>query len=83
MLFRSVDELAMLRVGEAGNADQIAAGGLATESRAVCAALAVEAWLKQAMPDLLTYVPPKTVTKETATSVEQRLVQRFLGEVLR
>src|SRR3990167_758573 len=78
-----VDELAMLRVGEAGDADQIAAGGLATESRAVCAALAVECWLKQAMPDLLTYVPPKTVTKETVTSVEQRLVQNFLGGILR
>lgn len=78
-----VDELGMLRVGERDDADEIGAGGLSQDSRAVCAALAVKAWLDMAMPDLLTYVPPKEPTKESPTSVEQRLVQGFLGGVLR
>ncbi len=77
-----IDELAALRRGESGDHDQIEGSGTMHDSRALCAALAVEVWLKQAMPDLRGLLAPKEIEKGTPATVEGQLVGTFLNRLL-
>ena len=73
-----IDELAMLRRGEAGDNDQIEGASATSDARAICAAMAVECWLKTALPDLDRLIAKKEPGPKDAKSVEQRLVQDYL-----
>ena len=78
-----LDELSWLRQGEGGDHDEIAAGGTMRDDRAIAAALAVEAWLKMAMPDLLEWISPKEPDRLSPKSAEHRLVSNFLNGLTR
>jgi hypothetical protein len=75
-----IGQLSGLRRGEDGNQDKVA-GGAAEESRAVCAAMAVEAWLGQAMLELSNIISPRDVDRDTPTEVVQNQVADFLWMV--
>ena len=78
-----VDNLGALRRGEAGDNDRIAAGAQQSDARAMCAALAVECWLRTALPELQGMIFPQVPGPGEATSVGQRMVQTYLGDVVR
>ena len=78
-----LDELAALRRAESGDADEIKAGGtILSDSRAVCAALSVEVWLRTAMPDLPMLTAPKEPLKPRAATVGEHVVASYLGRLL-
>jgi hypothetical protein len=77
-----LDELAALRRGEEGDNDQIAGGAGQSDSRAICAALGVQAWSSTAIADLDVVLAPREPGPEVATSVQQRMVQHWIGSAL-
>lgn len=79
---RLIDEMASMRRGEDGDNDQIEAGGQGSDAHVLTAAMAVEAWLHSAMPDLLALVRPQAVDPDMPTTAGERLVKNFLSRVL-
>lgn len=77
-----IDELAMLRRGETGDNDQIEGASGTNDARAICAAMAVECWLKTALPDLERLIAKREPTKRDAVSAQQRLVQTYLRRAM-
>ena len=68
-----VDELAQMRRGGDGNNDQISAG-----ARAMTAAMAIESWLEQAMPVLISTVPPKKPVVWAPEHIGEAMTMAFL-----
>jgi len=76
-----VEELSALRRGgQDGNNDRISTGGAVSDSRAVCAALAVEVWQNRAMGDLISMVTRKTPDPRQPRTVAETLVRGFLRQ---
>jgi len=75
-----VDTLALLRRGEDGNRDSV--GAMSGDSHAMCAAIAVEMWLRTAMPDLINMVAPKEPEPDDPRTVPERLVGSYLAGVV-
>jgi len=75
-----IDEMASLRRGEHGDHDEIAAGGTNSDARALCAALAVECWMKQGIPLLSAYMAPREISPMAPTHAGQRLVQSYMHQ---
>lgn len=78
-----VDELAMLRRGEAGDRDMIAGGGDSSEERALTAAHAVECWLTTAMPELVSMVAPKEPPPEAPRHPSEAMLAAFFADRMR
>jgi hypothetical protein len=76
-----VDELAVLRRGEEGDADEIAGGGESDESRAYTAALAVEAYLSQTVQGYMGLLAPDLPPPGGSTRVENVLVGDFIARL--
>lgn len=77
-----IDNLSALRQGESGDYDVIAGGAGLSDSLAVCAALAVECWLRSAIPELEGLIAPSELRPDEPSSVQQRILQTYLGDVL-
>lgn len=77
-----LDGFAAMRQGATGNADVIEGGGGRSDADAICAALAVECWLRTAMPDLAGLVAPKDIRPDDPPNAESRMVQGYLGHLL-
>jgi hypothetical protein len=77
-----IDGLAAMRQGESGDQDEIAGAAGGSDADVLCTALAVECWLRAAMPDLEGLVAPKERTHEEPVTAEHRLIQHYLGHML-
>jgi hypothetical protein len=78
---RCIDELAMLRRGEEGDADKIGGGAGAAEERALVMAYSVECWLNAALPDLRDTVPTKEPDPQAPRHVGEMIVQGIFAQL--
>lgn len=77
-----IDNLSALRQGEMGNPDLIAGGAGVSDALSMCAALAVEAWLKWAIPELDSIIAPNQLRPDEPATVQSRMLKSYLGDVL-
>lgn len=77
-----IDHLSLLRQGEQGNNDVIAGGSNQSDAVAMCAALAVECWLRTAIPELDVLVAPREPGPGDPHTVQARMLKSYLGDIL-